>query len=277
MKTQFSQTRIVTVAALSAAVVVLAGFSATPDSGPEILKLEISKPAPEEIARPRTFLEFHLPMDLDGLDVGNPFDEEQSSLELMQDDQDHDLLAMHRENAKQTSVKTPSGGIRAFGRPPPTLQFAGVADETNNRNILLRISVLAKPSPAATRIALSGRAVLNFIAEGVPAELRIDDVKLKAGSHQDQRFDSEIGPVVIRSGRWLSVGSDQWREFSVHSTEKPIVGVEVIGGDDSEDVPFAISGDFALKEPPEPISLRIRYGEYDKREVPLKLDLSIGM
>ena len=242
----------------------------------EILKLELKKPAPEEIDRPRTFLEIHFPMDLDKLDVGNPFDDERSSLELMQDDQGHDLLAMHHEIKARGSVTTPSGGSRAFSKPPPTLRFGGVADESNNENILLRVSVLAVPSLGATRVRLAGRAVLNFISEAVPSELQIDEISLDTESSSDQRIDSEIGPILISPGRHLYAGSNELREFSVHGLEKPILEVEVIGGDDSDGFPLIISGDFALGKP-KTVSLRLRYGEYEKRELPLDLNFSIGI
>ena len=257
------------------AMALAGGFSFSA-AGQEILKLEFSKPAPEEIGRPRTFLEIHLLMDLDKLDVGNPFDDERSSLELMQDDQGHDLLAMHNEIKARSSVTTPSGGRRAFSKPPPTLRFGGVADESNNENILLRVSVLAVPSLGATRVRLAGRAVLNFISEAVPSELQIDEISLDTESFSDQRIDSEIGPILISPGRHLYAGSNELREFSVHGLEKPILGVEVIGGDDSDGFPLIISGDFALGKP-RTVSLRLRYGEYEKREVPLDLDFSIGM
>jgi hypothetical protein len=261
---------------LKCLAMVLAGGFSLPAAAQEILKLELKKPAPEQIDRPRTFLEIHLPMDLDGLDLGTPFDEERSSLELMQDDQGHDLLAMHQEIKAQGSVKTPSGGVRAFSRPPPILQFGGVADESNNKNILLQVSVLAVPSSGATRIELAGRAVLNFIAESAPSELQLEDIQVKS-DYGEQHFDSEIGPIGIRTRTMRSVGSNVFREYSVRSTENPLVGIEVIGGDDSGDYPLAHSGDILLKDPPRPVSLLIRYGKYEKREVPLELDFSIGM
>lgn len=254
----------------------LAGGAPLCAAAQEILKLELKKPAPEEIDRPRTFLEIHFPMDLDGLDLATPFDEKRSSLELMQDDQGHDLLAMHHEIKAQGAVTTPSGGTRAFGRPPPTLQFGGVADESNNENILLQFSVLAVPSSGATRINLAGRAFLNFIAESVPSELQLEDIQVNSG-YGEQRFESGIGPILIESRSMRSVGSNVFREYSVRSLEKPVVGIEVIGGDDSDDYPLAHSGDILLKDPPRPVSLLIRYGEYEKREVPLDLDFSIGM
>lgn len=247
--------------------VALTGIFAVSAAAQDITRLEVRKPVDD--GNSWTTIEIHVPMSLEGFDIDNPLDPDQTRLEYLRDDQGNDLLGMHELRQRENRDR----GYTVS----PVLQFGGVADWSNDRDITLRITVHAVAAPDATRIEFAGQAALNFADAGEPSELQVEGVPLEMQRGSDG-FDTAMGPILVRRAGSLSMGEREWHKFSVSGVENTVVDVEVIGGDDSADMPMGTSGnEFLFEDPPDTVALTIRFSERTTVVVPLDQAFSVGL
>lgn len=239
-------------------------------SGQEVSRLEIRKAMPQVGTSGLTAVEIYLPMALDGFNVENPLDTALTRLEKFADNRGTDLLAQHK-------IRKQANEERGFPAPDP-ITFAGVGDWGNDRDIKLLINVVDTPSSGATGLHITGDVVLNFAAEGEPSALQVEGVPVDMG-YDAQGFDSPIGRLLIQDGGSASRDDVTWHKFLVSSADSAIVGVTVVGGDDSGEVPFMglESNAFVFREPPATVDLNIHYQDQKKVRVPLDISISLGL
>jgi hypothetical protein len=96
----------------------------------------------------QTTVDLYLPMDLAGLNSENPLDMVLTRLDRFEDDTGRDLLALHRERQRQNME-------RGFPSPDP-VEFRGVGDWANDRDVRLGVTVVDSPAPGATRMIRAG-------------------------------------------------------------------------------------------------------------------------
>lgn len=236
----------------------------------EVSRLEIRKAMPEAGASGKTSVEIYLPMDLQGFNLENPLDPTLTRIETFADDNGTDLLGQHKLRKRENEE-------RGFPTPAP-LTFAGVGDWKNDRDIKLALSVVDTPATGATRLRLVGEVVLNFAAEGAAETALVEDIPMQ-NTHADNGFPSPLGELQIQGGGSASRDDVTWHKFLLSSDDSAIVGVSVVGGDDSGEVQFwsLEPNAFVFREPPATVSLEVRYHGQKKVHVPLDMNISVGL
>jgi hypothetical protein len=112
----------------------------------EAVRIEVCKSIAGSGAQ--TTVDLYLPMDLAGLNFDNPLDTVLTRLDRFEDDTGRDLLALHRERQRQNME-------RGFPSPDP-VEFRGVGDWANDRDVRLGVTVVDSPAPGATRMIRAG-------------------------------------------------------------------------------------------------------------------------
>jgi hypothetical protein len=112
----------------------------------EAVRIEVRKSIAGSGAQ--TTVDLYLPMDLAGLNFDNPLDTVLTRLDRFEDDTGRDLLALHRERQRQNME-------RGFPSPDP-VEFRGVGDWANDRDVRLGVTVVDSPAPGATRMIRAG-------------------------------------------------------------------------------------------------------------------------
>lgn len=236
----------------------------------EVSRLEIRKAMPQVGESGRTAVEVYLAMDLAGFNLENPIDPAMTRLETFADNLGTDLLAQHKVRKRENEE-------RGFPAPDP-VAFAGVGDWSNDRDIKLAISVVDTPSAGATELRLAGEVVLNFAADGEAGTALVEDIPMPSG-HADSGFASPLGELQIKDGGSASRDDVTWHKFLVSSDSSAIVGVSVVGGDDTDEVSFwsLEPNAFVFREPPATVALQLRYHGQKKVRVPLDMSISLGL
>ena len=238
----------------------------------QVTQLRIKKAMPELNDDPSLYLEVFLPMDQTGLAYNNPMDVGQSALTLFADDAGTDFLAAHQKAQEELKA-------RGYAGDDPIFRFGGFADIKDNKDLILQLNVEEAPAADAQQITIAGTLVFNFMSEEEPAVIEVTGVPVEMG-YNEPGFATDIGPIRIEGGGSAQMGEKRYEKFRVIGTAVPIVGIEVIGGDDSE----AIKGfwardanEFVFSEIPQTVDLRIRYTSFKKVTVPLELKFGIGL
>jgi len=234
----------------------------------EAVRIEVRKSIAGSGAQ--TTVDLYLPMDLAGFNFDSPLDTVLTRLDRFEDDTGRDLLALHRERQRQNME-------RGFPSPDP-VEFRGVGDWANDRDVRLGVTVVDSPAPGATRMIMTGEVVFNFAADGKPSTMVVENVALDLGFN-GRRVDTPIGALWIQDAGSASVDGSIWHKFRISSAETAIVGASVIGGDDAGTVPFwALDrNEFVFGELPEAVSVSIQYLEHRKVTVPLELEITLGL
>lgn len=236
----------------------------------DVSRLEIRKAMPQVGESGRTAVEIYLAMDLAGFNLHKPIDPAMTRLETFADDLGTDLLAQHKTRKRENEE-------RGHSSEDP-VSFAGVGDWQNDKDIKLVISVIDTPAAGAKELRLTGEVVLNFAAEGEASSVLVEGVPVAMG-YGGRGFDSPIGALMIEDAGGASRDDVSWRKFLVSSADSAIVEVHVVGGDDSEEVPFMglEPNAFVFREPPATVDLNISYRGQRKVQVPLDLSISLGL
>lgn len=238
----------------------------------QITELRIKKAMPELQDKPSLYVEVYIPMDMTGFGFNNPIDFDQSELTVFQDDAGTDFLAAHQ--AAQEKLKD-----RGYSGDDPIFSFGGVADYSAEKDIMLNLQVASATAADATQITIAGNIVFNFISDKEPAVLEVTGVPLEM-AYDDPGFETSIGRIKIKGAGSAELGENSYEKFRVVGATAPIVGVEVIGGDDAEAVKgfWGISPhEFVFGDLPETVDLKIRYSEFKKITVPLDLKFGLGL
>lgn len=258
--------RPIPVCAVAAALV---SFSA---SSQEVSQLEIRKSLEQIGQHARTRVEIYVPLELAGLNIDDPIDKERTRVTRFSDDQGLDLLLQHR--------KIQQGNVQRGHAWVPALRFSGIADLRNNRDVKLSIASSDAPSPAASRLILSADVVFNFSDEAERSSTLIGQVPVPGGSGRS-RLDSAIGPLSVQMVGSAQLNETEWRRFRVTVPGLSILHVEVIGGDDSDSLPFAFGdghpGEIVISNDRKFLDLDITYAGHRKVKVPLDLEFAIGL
>jgi hypothetical protein len=243
-------------------------FSPISSVAQEAVRIEVRKAVAGSGAQ--TTVDLYLLMDLAGVNFDNPLDTVLTRLDRFEDDTGRDLLALHRERQRQNME-------RGFPSPDP-VEFRGVGDWANDRDVRLGVTVVDSPAPGATRLVMAGEVVFNFAADGEPATSLVENVSLET-VFSGRQFDTDIGTLLIQDAGSASVDGSTWHKFRISSAETAIVGASVIGGDDSGEVPFwAVDrNEFVFGEVPEAVSISIQYLQHRKVAVPLNLEITLGL
>lgn len=144
----------------------------------------------------QTAVDLYLPMDLAGFNFDNPLDTVLTRLDRFEDDTGRGLLALHRERQRQNME-------RGFPRPDP-VEFHGVGDWANDRDVRLGVTVVDSPAPGATRLIMAGEVVFNFATDGEPATILVSNVSLDTG-FSGRQVDTDSGTLLIQDAGSASV------------------------------------------------------------------------
>ena len=245
---------------------------AAPASSQQVSQLEIHRNLEGIGQQGRTRVEVHLPLDLAGLNLDEPIDKDATRVTSFADDQGLDLLLQHRK-VQRSNVDRGYDWITA-------LRFVGIADRRNNRDVKLSVTSSDAPSPAASRLSLSANVVFNFTNDSNRSSVVVEQFPVPDGSGRS-RFDSAIGPVSAELAGIAQRNETEWRRFTVTVQGVSILGVKVVGGDDSATMPFApgdaSAGEFVISDGRESVDLEITFAGHRKLEFPLNLEFGIGL
>lgn len=250
-------------------VFLLTPASAVPQ---QVSQLEVHRGLDRIGQTGRTRVEIYLPMELEGLNLDDPIDMDETRVTSFTDDQGLDLLQQHR-TVQQSNVERGYVWV-------PALRFSGVADRRNERDVRLEITSSRAPSPDAERLVLSANVVFNFTDETRRSSTSISELPVP-GSSGRTWHDSDIGRVSIQLVGSIQSNETEWRRFAVTVPGVSILEVDVIGGDDADTLPVvfgdARAGEFVIIEGREFVDIDIAFAGHRKVRVPLDLEFSIGL
>lgn len=237
----------------------------------KVSRLEIRSAIREISSKPYIAVEVYVPMDLSGFAIDNPVDFEKSSITVFQDNTGTDFLALHKKQQGQLRAQGYTANEKIF-------QFGGVADYGKNKDIKVIFKANAAPAPNATEIKISGTAILNFLRGNENKVTEINNIPVEM-EYDSPGIETKLGFIKIEDAGSATIEEDKYQKFRVVGGSTPIVGVEVIGGDDSDKVNMwgMNANEFIVKDIPETVSLKISYNSFKKVEVPIDLSFSIGL
>ncbi len=257
-------------ASLWCALVVIVPASAVCQ---QVSQLEIHKNLKELDQQGRTRVEIYLPLDLEGLDLDDPIDKNATRVTSFGDDQGLDLLQQHRK-VQQSNVDRGYDWITA-------LRFVGIVDRRNNRDVKLSVTSSDAPSAAASRLTLSANVVFNYADYAARSSVVVEQFPLPEHPGRSTRLDSDIGTVSLEMIGSSQLNDMEWRRMTVTVPGVSILGVEVIGGDDSDSLPIkfadASAGEFVIRDQREFIDIEIMFAGHRKIDFPLNLEFAIGL
>lgn len=220
---------------------------------------------------PRTNIEIFISMDLEGLNLNDPVDNDGSEITLLQDDTGKDLLKDHREAMKEF--------IEQGRASAQVLRFYGIADYAANKDVILMANLITLPGSAARTIQLQGEVVFNFIDEA--NELTETFKIIKADKPDPKGVKTSIGAINIESVGELEISGMTYYKFRVVGLETPVINAELIGSDEKITLKLQNSGlhdgEFAIKEVSDNMEVKITYAATRKVKVPIDLNFSIGL
>lgn len=238
----------------------------------QVSQLEIHRNVERIEQQGRTRVEIYLPLNLEGLDLDDPIDKNATRVTSFRDDQGVDLLQQHRK-VQQSNVDRGHDWITA-------LRFGGIADRRNNLDVKLSITSSDAPSQLATRLIFSGNVVFNFTDDDNRSKVVVKQFPVPDRSGRS-RLDSAIGTVSAELAGISQLDDTEWRRFSVTVPGVSILNVEVVGGDDSETMPFApgdaSAGEFVIRDGRESVDLDITFAGHRKVDYPLHLEFAVGL
>jgi len=246
-------------------------FSTSAAVGQEISELKITKAIPDVNSNPITSIEVYIPMNVEGFDINNPIEFDQSEVSIFKDDTGKDLLAAHNKLAAEYKEKGYS--------TESIYQFGGIADYGANKDINLVFYFKTTPAKEAKVLHLKADISLNFIDESSTKNVEIENVPTEM-SYNSKGYKSSIGMIRVDGRGSATFGDAKYQKFSVSGKDSPIISVEVIGGDDREKVKgiWGVSqNEFVFQAVPETVNLKVTYADFKQVKVPIDIQFSIGL
>jgi len=246
-------------------------FTTSAAVGQQISELKVTKAIPDINSNPITSIEVYIPMNVEGFDVNNPIEYDQSEVSIFKDDTGKDLLAAHKKLTAEYKEKGYS--------TESIYQFGGIADYGANKDINLVFYFKTTPAKEAKELHLKADISFNFIDESSTKGIELENVPTEM-SYNSAGYKTSIGNIRIDGRGSATFGDEKYKKFSVSSKDSPIVSVEVIGGDDREKVKgiWSVSqNEFVFQEVPETVNLKVTYASFKQVNVPIDLEFSLGL
>ncbi len=245
-------------------------FNSIATNAQQVVGLSIQKPVQENYDH-TTSTNLYFPMDLTGFDLDNPLDQKLSVITRFTDDTGKDLLQAHKEV------------LASKGYDQPMINFYGVQDYENNRDFQVAIELLSSPAKGSKQIQVEGMLYLNFAGSGKDKKKKLKNIPVNQ-PYDSEGFETPIGLVKMQETGSISTDNAEYILFKIIGIDASINSVEVLDGSaldtykELQSLGMGIEqNEVAFKgEVPETINLSVSYAKIEKREVPIKLDFSIG-
>lgn len=241
-------------------------------SGQQVSELKIKKLIPGVNSNSSTTVEIYVPMSMKGFDWDNPIDYTKSNVHVFKDDTGKDFLLAHDQIIEEYKEK---------GYTTERIyQFGGAANYGSNEDIKLVFSVKTTPDKKAKKLYLKADISLNFMDESSTNSTEIDSVPIEM-SYNSEGFKTDIGYIRVDGRGSATMDNKKYSKFAVSGVEKAIVSIEVIGGDDSDQVKGFYGknhNEFILEEGgSETVNLKVFYSDFKQVKVPIDLAFSLGL
>jgi hypothetical protein len=219
----------------------------------------------------RVRIEMYLPVSTEKFDFVNPIDYSQTELISVKDDAGKNLLSYHQEKIELLKEK-------GFLNNEQVINFIGVGNYSENRDLKFETIIYAAPTRGAKEITLKGEITLNFISND-EKELALKGIPV-GQSDDNGGIQTEIGNISIRPSITLTMEDVEYYIFDL-ITDVSIIGIDQAGDKTRSEVQRLGMGleanQLVFREVPEMTDFNVLYSIPEKRTIPFELKISVGL